>query len=109
MSWAQLGIDPKSLADSAKSTADSERLAASRVDAYLDRVMAGQAQPVSVPTPLKIVLMDKYDAKVNSAGIDRAVERAPKLVRRRTPLVPRSSQSRRCRCRAAHAAGAPKP
>ena len=48
-----LGVDPKQLADSAKSTAEKERLAASRVDAYLDRMMAGQAQPMSVPLPLK--------------------------------------------------------
>jgi hypothetical protein len=79
MSWTQLGIDPKSLADSAKTQAERERLAAARVEAFLDRVMAGQAQPVPVPAPLQIVLMDKYDAQVNAAGIDRAVERAAKL------------------------------
>ena len=79
MTWTQLGLDPKSLADSAKTAADRERLAASRVEAFLDRVMAGQAQPVPVPAPLQIILMDKYDAKVNLAGIDRAVERAAKL------------------------------
>jgi hypothetical protein len=79
MSWTQLGIDPKSLSDSAKTPAERERLAAARVEAFLDRVMAGQAQPVPVPAPLQIVLMDKYDAKINEAGIDRAVERAAKL------------------------------
>jgi hypothetical protein len=79
MSWTQLGIDPKSLADSAKTPADRERLAAARIEAFLDRVMAGQAQPVPVPPPLQIVLMDKYDGQVNAAGVDRAVERAAKL------------------------------
>jgi hypothetical protein len=79
MSWTQLGLDPKSLADSAKTPAERERLAAARVEAFLDRVMAGQAQPVPVPAPLQIVLMDKYDAKINDAGIDRAVERAVKI------------------------------
>jgi hypothetical protein len=79
MSWTQLGLDPKSLSDSAKTTAERERLAATRVEAFLDRVMAGQAQPVPVPAPLQMILMDKYDAKVNPAGIDRAVERAAKL------------------------------
>ncbi|HEY5060001.1 MAG TPA: peptidylprolyl isomerase, partial [Gemmatimonadaceae bacterium] len=44
--WGALGVDPKMLADSAKSTAEKERLAASRVDGYLDRMMAGQAQPL---------------------------------------------------------------
>jgi parvulin-like peptidyl-prolyl isomerase len=78
-SWAQLGIDAKRLADSAKSPAERERLAASRVEAFLDRVMAGQAQPVPIPAPLQIVLMDKYDASVNPAGVDRAVERAASL------------------------------
>ncbi len=79
MSWQQIGIDPKSLADSAKTTSERERLAAARVEAFLDRVMSGQAQPVPVPSPVQIVLMDKYDAKVNQAGIDRAVERAAKI------------------------------
>lgn len=79
MSWQQMGISPKSLADSAKSTAERERLAASRVEAFLDRIMAGQAQPIPVPAPLQVVLMDKFDASVNAAGIDRAVERATQL------------------------------
>ena len=79
MSWTQLGLDPKSLADSGKTPTERERVAAARVESFLDRVMAGQAQPVPVPAPLQIILMDKYDAKVNPAGIDRAVERAAKL------------------------------
>jgi PPIC-type PPIASE domain len=79
MSWQALGIDPKMLADSAKTPAERERLAASRVETYLDKIMAGEAQPLPVPSPLQIVLMNKYDAKVNQAGIDRAVERAQKI------------------------------
>ncbi len=77
--WQALGIDPKSLSDSAKSTSEKERLAAARVDAYLDRMMSGQAQPLSIPRPLKKILDTKYEASVNSAGIDRAFERAQKL------------------------------
>ena len=79
MTWQALRIDPKSLADSAKTPAERERLAASRIEAFLDKVMAGEAQPVPVPSPLQIVLMNKYDSKVNAAGIDRAVERAQKI------------------------------
>ena len=78
-SWQAIGVDPKSLADSAKTPADRERLAAARVEAFMDRVMSGQQQPVPVPTPLQAVLMDKYDSQINPAGIDRAVERAAKL------------------------------
>lgn len=79
MSWSTMGIDPKSLADSGKTVKDRERIAAARVEAFLDRIMAGQAQPVPIPAPLQIVLMDKFDAKVNDAGIDRAVEKATKI------------------------------
>jgi hypothetical protein len=79
MTWQALGIDPKSLADSAKTPAERERLAAARVEAYLDKIMAGEVQPVPVPSPLQLVLMDKFDAKVNAAGIDRAVERAQRV------------------------------
>jgi peptidyl-prolyl cis-trans isomerase D len=77
--WQALGVDPKMLADSAKSTAEKERLASSRVDAYLDRMMAGQAQPLSVPRPLKKLLDAKYESSVNPAGVDRGFERAQKL------------------------------
>src|SRR6185312_13410463 len=74
-----LGVAPQMLADSAKSTAEKERLAASRVDGYLDRMMAGLAQPMTVPLPLKKILDAKYEASVNDAGLDRAVERAKKV------------------------------
>jgi peptidyl-prolyl cis-trans isomerase D len=79
MTWQALRIDPKALADSAKTQAERERLAAARIEGFLDKVMAGEAQPVPVPAPLQIVLMNKYDSKVNAAGIDRAVERAQKV------------------------------
>jgi len=71
-----LGFDQKSLADSAKTTAEKERLAASRVDSYLDRMLAGQAQLITVPTPIKKMLNAKYEVTMNPTGIDRAFERA---------------------------------
>lgn len=74
--WQQLGIDPKSLADSGKTQEARERIAAARVEAFMDKVMAGTVQPLPIPAPLQIVLMDKYTAKVNAAGVDRAVEKA---------------------------------
>ena len=77
--WNALGVDPKALADSAKSTPEKERLAASRVDGYLDRMMAGQAQPLSPPPALKKILDAKYETSVNQAGIDRALERATRV------------------------------
>ena len=77
--WQSLGIDPRMLADSAKTAPERERLAANRVEAYVDRILAGQAQPLPVPQPLANVLQAKYDHSINAAGIDRAVERAQKI------------------------------
>jgi hypothetical protein len=77
--WEQLGIAPQMLADSARSVPERERLAATRVEAILDRIMGGQAQPLSVPVPVQMVLTSKYESKINPAGLDRAVEQARKL------------------------------
>jgi PPIC-type peptidyl-prolyl cis-trans isomerase-like protein len=77
--WQQLGVEPRSLADSARSVPERERLAAARIESYLDRIMGGTAQPISIPLPVQSVLRSKYDAKVYPAGVDRAVERARKL------------------------------
>ena len=78
-SWQALGIDPKSLADSAKSGSDREKLAAARVESYLDRLLAQKAQFVEVPMPVEAMLREKYDYKLNDAGIDRALERATRI------------------------------
>lgn len=75
----QLGIQPASLADSARSVPERERLAATRVEAFMDRMMAGQAQPLSVPPPIQALLAAKYDSRTYTAGVDRAVEYARRL------------------------------
>jgi hypothetical protein len=77
--WTQLGIAPHMLADSARSEPERERLAAARVESVLDRIMAGEASPLSVPVPVQVVLDRKYDYKIHAAGVDRAVERARRL------------------------------
>jgi hypothetical protein len=79
MVWQGLGVDPKSLADSAKSAPERERLAAARVEGVMDRIMSGQAQIVPIPMPLATALGEKYDASLNRAGLDRATERAGKI------------------------------
>ena len=76
MAWQQLGVAPSQLADSAKSEGDRERVAAARVERYMDALLAGQAQFVQIPDPLEQMLKEKYDAKITDAGIDRAVEQA---------------------------------
>jgi len=77
--WRQLGLDPRSLADSGKSVPERERIAAARVESLLDRVMAGEAQAIQVPAPAQSALAMMYATKTTPAGIDRAVERATKL------------------------------
>ncbi len=78
-SWQAMNLDPKSLADSGKTPDAREKIAAARVEAFIDRIMAGGVQPLPVPSPLQIVLMNKFPSKSNAAGIDRAVELAAKL------------------------------
>jgi hypothetical protein len=76
--WTQLGVDPKTLADSGKTEADRVRFASARISKYMAALVSGQAQFVQVPEPVARVLRDKASASVNSAVIDRAVERAVK-------------------------------
>ena len=74
--WVGLGVDPASLADSAKTKAEKERLAASRVDAYLAKLVNGEAQFVEVQPPLADALQKKFDWKINAAALDKAVAEA---------------------------------
>ena len=59
--WAGLRISPELLADSAKTPAEKERLAAARVDGYMDRLLQGQEGFIDVPPPLADALREKYD------------------------------------------------
>jgi PPIC-type PPIASE domain len=77
--WAQLGVLPASLTDSAKSEGDREKLAAKRIDLYFTRMVQEQAAFVSVPTPLSNILREKYKYSFNDAGFDRAVQEAAKI------------------------------
>ncbi len=74
--WSGLGLSPKGLADSAKSGDAKERLAASRVESYIDQLVSQKVNFVEVPKPIEIALRDRFETKVNDQGIDRAVERA---------------------------------
>jgi len=77
--WAQLGVMPASLADSAKSEGDREKLAAKRIDSYFARMVQEQAPFVAVPTPLSNILREKFKYSFNDAGFDRAVQEAAKI------------------------------
>jgi len=77
--WTQLGIAPAQLADSAKTEQERERMAAARIETYLDRLLANQAQFVPVPTEVSELLRDTYDWKIANAGVERAIERARRI------------------------------
>jgi len=77
--WAQLGVSPGSLQDSAKTEGDREKLAARRINDYFTRMVGEQAPFVPVPTPVSTILRSKYKYSFNDAGFDRAVEEASKI------------------------------
>lgn len=77
--WSGLGVAPQGLADSAKTPEARATLAAGRVEATIDRIVAGQAPMVQVPIPVEVALRQKYRPTVATAGIDRAVEHAKKV------------------------------
>jgi len=77
-SWSALGVDPKSLSDSAKAVPARERIAAAHIDSYLDKLLSQTpgVRFVDIPTPLESVLRGHYEYQLNEAGIDRALARA---------------------------------
>lgn len=76
--WTALNVLPSSLADSGKTVADREKIAAVRADAYLEKLMAQQAQFVPVAPPVRQIATAKYGVKLNVAGLQRAVDMAGK-------------------------------
>lgn len=74
--WTGLGVSPTSLADSAKDAGAKSKLAAARVDAYLDRLTQQQAPFVEVPAPIAAALRAKFDHKFNDGALDKALEKA---------------------------------
>lgn len=74
-----LNIAPAQLKDSAKTVSERERLAQTRVEAYLDKLLRNEASFVEVSEPVTIALRKKYEARVVAAGTDRAVAEATKL------------------------------
>ncbi|HLV25427.1 MAG TPA: peptidylprolyl isomerase [Gemmatimonadales bacterium] len=77
--WNGLGVAPAQLADSAQSDSERERLAAQRVNQYVEALLAQQAQFVEVPPPLLFALRDEYESRIVDAGIDRALEAAQRV------------------------------
>jgi len=74
--WTALGVDPKTLAATAKSKSDRETLAHQKVETYVKNLLAQKAQYVDVTQPVEFALRDKYDWEKNSDGVNRALLQA---------------------------------
>jgi peptidyl-prolyl cis-trans isomerase D len=79
-SYNGLGITPASLADSGKSVSAREKIAAARIEKFMDALLANKAQFVDVSEPVSRALRAKFDARIVATGIDRAVVEAQKAV-----------------------------
>jgi len=89
--WAGLGVMPNALGDSLKTAAAREAEAAKRVNDYVQKLLRQEAAFVDVPHVLAEALREKYDGKVNSAAIDRALTEAQKIRSQADSTMPPSA------------------
>jgi hypothetical protein len=75
----ELALSPRLFVDSAATPDARVQLAATHVDAYLERAFAGKAQFYPVPPFLAAALREKETWSINPAGVAEAVERAAAL------------------------------
>jgi hypothetical protein len=73
--WSTLGINPRSLDERGSTVQARARLAARRVDSYLDALLApkSRARDVAVPAEVESVLRAKYPTSVDSSALARLV------------------------------------
>jgi len=72
-SLAGLNLAPARLGEAGASTADRERVAAQRVNEYVEKLLKNEAQFVDVAEPVALALRRRFDSRVVSEGVDRAV------------------------------------
>lgn len=78
-SMSALGVSPSQLADTTDSRDAREAMAATRVNAYLESLLANRVEYVNVPEQIVLVLRDRYESRVVPEGITRALAEATKL------------------------------
>jgi hypothetical protein len=74
-----LNLTPQALADSAADESAREELAARRVADYMAGLFRNEREYVEVPEQIALVLRDRYEARVVTAAIDRALAAATRL------------------------------
>jgi peptidyl-prolyl cis-trans isomerase D len=77
--WLGLGIHPRVLADSAATPLEREQLAARKVEQFIEAMLQERVQYVPVLPQIEWALMTRYDARVNPAGVDRALQLATRV------------------------------
>jgi hypothetical protein len=74
-----LQLAPAQLAEAGEDKAARERLAATRVEEYITKLLRNEGQYVEVPEQVAIVLRDRFESRVITAGLDRALAEATAL------------------------------
>src|SRR5215218_6702705 len=72
----EMGLDTAALWDSTASAADRQKVAATKVDQYFDRLLSGKSRLRPLPSALATLLRDQSNYRVYEAGLNRAVELA---------------------------------
>jgi hypothetical protein len=75
----QLRVHPSQLTDSATTPAEREQLAARRIDAYVEAMLANRSPFIPIMPQLQSVLRSRYDWRINAAGLDRALQAAQRI------------------------------
>jgi len=74
-----LQLAPAQLAEAGADKAARERLASTRVEEYITRLLRNEGEYVEVPEQVAIVLRDRFESRVVTAGLDRALAEATTL------------------------------
>ncbi len=74
-----LNLSPAQLAEAGTDRAARERLASTRIEEYLTKLVRNEAEFVEVPEQVALVLRGKYESRVVAAGLDRALTEATRI------------------------------
>lgn len=87
---SELNLAPEQLAEAGDDRAARERLAATRVNDYLGKLLREEAQYVEIPEQVALVLRGRFETRVVSAALDRVLAEATKLRAQADSAAPQS-------------------
>lgn len=71
--WKAIGVAPEQLADSAKTVAEREQVAARRVERFIEQGMSGQVTLMPVSSPIQTALNATYPATVSMPAVSKVM------------------------------------